>query len=66
MPASGLEKTNEVYTFAIVSEQKCCEFLNRQYGTDYISVMLINFYGSNGNYHPEHSYVLPVLIRCFL
>lgn len=51
MPASGLEKTNEVYTFAIISEQKCCEFLNRQYGTDYISVMLINFYGSNGNYH---------------
>ena len=44
---------------------KYCEFLNRQYGTDYISVMPTNLYGPNDNYHPEHSHVLPALIRRF-
>ena len=38
---------------------------NRQYGTDYISVMPTNLYGPNDNYHPEHSHVLPALIRRF-
>lgn len=42
-----------------------CEFLNRQYGTDYISVMPTNLYGPNDNYHPTHSHVLPALIRRF-
>lgn len=41
------------------------EYLNRQYGTDYIFVMPINLYGPNDNYHPEHSHVLPALIRRF-
>ena len=50
---------------AKISGLKYCEFLNRQYGTDYISVMPTNLYGPNDNYHPTHSHVLPALIRRF-
>ena len=50
---------------AWISGLKYCEFLNRQYGTDYISVMPTNLYGPNDNYHPTHSHVLPALIRRF-
>ncbi len=60
-----LEKTNEGYALAKISGLKYCEFLNKQYGTDYISVMPTNLYGPNDNYHPEHSHVLPALIRRF-
>ena len=60
-----LEKTNEAYALATISGLKYCEFLNRQYGTDYISVMPTNLYGPNDNYHPTHSHVLPALIRRF-
>ena len=60
-----LEKTNEAYALAKISGLKYCEFLNRQYGTDFISVMPTNIYGPNDNYHPEHSHVLPALIRRF-
>ena len=60
-----LEKTNEAYALAKISGLKYCEFLNRQYCTDYISVMPTNLYGPNDNYHPEHSHVLPALIRRF-
>ena len=60
-----LEKTNEAYALAKISGLKYCEFLNRQYGTDYISVMPTNLYGPNDNYHPEHSHVLPALILRF-
>ena len=60
-----LEKTNEAYALAKISGLKYCEFLNRQYGTDYISVMPTNLYGPNDNYHPLHSHVLPALIRRF-
>lgn len=60
-----LEKTNEAYALAKISGLKYCEFLNRQYGTDFISVMPTNLYGKNDNYHPEHSHVLPALIRRF-
>ena len=49
---SELEKTNEAYALAKISGLKYCEFLNRQYGTDYISVMPTNLYGPNDNYHP--------------
>lgn len=61
----ALEKTNEAYALAKISGLKYCEFLNRQYGTNYISVMPTNLYGPNDNYHPEHSHVLPALIRRF-
>ena len=60
-----LEKTNEAYALAKISGLKYCEFLNKQYGTDYISVMPTNLYGPNDNYHPTHSHVLPALIRRF-
>ncbi len=62
---SPLEKTNEAYALAKISGLKYCEYLNRQYGTDYISVMPTNLYGPNDNYHPTHSHVLPALIRRF-
>lgn len=62
---SELEKTNEAYALAKISGLKYCEYLNRQYGTNYISVMPTNLYGPNDNYHPEHSHVLPALIRRF-
>ena len=62
---SSLESTNEAYALAKISGLKYCEYLNRQYGTDYISVMPTNLYGPNDNYHPEHSHVLPALIRRF-
>ena len=61
----ALEKTNEAYALAKISGLKYCEFLNRQYGTDYISVMPTNLYGPNDNYHPQHSHVLPAMIRRF-
>lgn len=60
---SELEKTNEAYALAKISGLKYCEFLNCQYGTDYISVMPTNLYGQNDNYHPTHSHVVPALIR---
>lgn len=62
---SSLEPTNEAYALAKISGLKYCEYLNRQYGTDYISVMPTNLYGPNDNYHPTHSHVLPALIRRF-
>ena len=62
---SELEKTNEAYALAKISGLKYCEYLNKQYDTDYISVMPTNLYGPNDNYHPEHSHVLPALIRRF-
>lgn len=62
---SSLEETNEGYALAKISGLKYCEYLNRQYKTDFISVMPTNLYGPNDNYHPEHSHVLPALIRRF-
>lgn len=62
---SELEQTNDAYALAKISGLKYCEYLNQQYGTDYISCMPTNLYGPNDNYHPEHSHVLPALIRRF-
>ena len=62
---SSLEPTNEAYALAKISGLKYCEYLNRQYGTDFISVMPTNLYGPNDNYPPTHSHVLPALIRRF-
>lgn len=62
---SALEETNEAYALAKISGLKYCEYLNRQYSTDYISLMPTNLYGPNDNYHPTHSHVLPALIRKF-
>lgn len=60
-----LEKPDEAYALAKICGLKYCEYLNRQYGTDYISVMPTNLYGPNDNYHPVHSHVLPAMIRRF-
>lgn len=62
---SSLEPTNEAYALAKISGLKYCEYLNRQYGTDFISVMPTNLYGPGDNYHPENSHVLPAFIRRF-
>ncbi len=62
---SSLEKTNEAYALAKISGLKYCEYLRRQYGADFISVMPTNLYGPNDNYHPRNSHVVPALIRRF-
>jgi len=62
---SSLEETNEAYALAKISGLKYCSYLNRQYGTAFISVMPTNLYGPNDNYHPSHSHVLPAFIRRF-
>ncbi|MBD5282753.1 MAG: GDP-L-fucose synthase [Bacteroides sp.] len=62
---SSLEQTNEAYALAKISGLKYCEYLRRQYGADFISVMPTNLYGPGDNYHPENSHVLPALIRRF-
>lgn len=61
----GLEPTNEPYAVAKIAAIKLCESYNRQYGTDYRSVMPTNLYGPGDNFHPENSHVLPALIRRF-
>lgn len=60
-----LEPTNEPYAVAKIAGIKMCEAYNRQYGTDYRSVMPTNLYGPGDNYHPENSHVVPALIRRF-
>lgn len=63
--SSVLEKTNEMYALAKISGLKLCASYNREYGTDYISVMPCNLYGLNDNYDNENAHVLPMLIRRF-
>ena len=60
-----LEPTNEPYAIAKIAGIKLCESYNRQYGTDYRSVMPSNLYGINDNFHPENSHVIPGLINRF-
>lgn len=61
----SLEATNEAYAIAKIAGVKICEFYNRQYGTDFMSVMPTNLYGPNDNFDLETSHVLPALIRKF-
>lgn len=61
----ALEPTNEPYAIAKIAGIKLCESYNRQYGTDYRSVMPTNLYGINDNFHPENSHVVPALLRRF-
>ncbi|MBY5212798.1 GDP-L-fucose synthase family protein [Klebsiella pneumoniae] len=60
-----LEPTNEPYAIAKIAGIKLCESYNRQYGRDYRSVMPTNLYGTNDNFHPNNSHVIPALIRRF-
>jgi GDP-L-fucose synthase len=59
------EPTNEPYAIAKIAGIKLCQSYNRQYGTNFISVMPTNLYGPNDNYDPINSHVLPALIRRF-
>ena len=60
-----LEPTNEPYAIAKIAGIKLCESYNRQYGTDFRSVMPTNLYGPNDSFHPENSHVIPSLMRRF-
>jgi len=60
-----LEPTNEPYALAKIAGIKLCESYNRQYGTDFRSVMPTNLYGANDNFHPENSHVIPALMQRF-
>ena len=60
-----LEPTNEPYALAKIAGIKLCESYNRQYGTDYRSVMPTNLYGEGDNFHPENSHVIPAVMRRF-
>ena len=62
---SILESTNEPYAVAKIAGIKLCESYNRQFSTDYRSIMPTNLYGPNDNYHPKNSHVVPSLIRKF-
>jgi GDP-L-fucose synthase len=62
---SPLEETNEAYAIAKIAGIKLCNAFNRQYGTNFISVMPANLYGLNDNYHPENAHALPMLLRRF-
>ena len=62
----NLEPTNEPYAIAKIAGIKMCESFNRQYGTDFRSVMPTNLYGPNDNFNPENSHVLPALINKFV
>ena len=61
----ALEPTNEPYAISKIAGIKLCESYNRQYNTDYRSVMPTNLYGPGDNYHSENSHVIPALIRRF-
>ena len=60
-----LEPTNEPYAIAKIAGIKLCESYNRQYKTDFRSVMPTNLYGINDNFHPKKSHVIPALMRRF-
>ena len=60
-----LEQTNEPYAVAKIAGIKMCESYNRQFGTDYRSIMPTNLYGPGDNFHLEQSHVLPALLRRF-
>ena len=62
---SELEKTNEGYALAKISGLKLCEFLRRERGLLYHSLMPTNLYGPGDNYDIQHGHVLPTLIRKF-
>ena len=62
---SALEPTNEAYALAKISGIRYCAYLNRQYATNFISVMPTNIYGYNDNYHSKNSHVIPALLRRF-
>ena len=63
--SSPLEPTNEPYAIAKIAGIKMCQAYNRQYGTNFISVMPTNLYGPNDNFELQNSHVLAALVRKF-
>ena len=63
--SSELEPTNESYAIAKITGIKLCAAMNKQYGTNFVSVMPSNLYGINDNYHAANAHVIPMLIRRF-
>lgn len=61
-----LEPTNEAYALAKIAGLKLCEYYNKQYGTNFISLMPSNMYGPNDNFNPDNSHVMASLIRKFI
>lgn len=61
-----LEATNQPYAIAKIAGIEMCDSYRAQYGSNFISAMPTNLYGTNDNYHPENSHVLPALIRRIL
>jgi GDP-L-fucose synthase len=62
---ASLEPTNEAYAIAKIAGLKLTEYYNREHGRAFISAMPSNLYGPGDNYHPDHSHVIPGLIRRF-
>ena len=60
---SPLEPTNDAYAIAKIAGVMLCNAYNREYGTQYVSLMPTNLYGPNDNYDPNSSHVLPALLR---
>jgi GDP-L-fucose synthase len=58
-----LEQTNQPYAIAKIAGIEMCDSYRAQFGCNFISAMPTNLYGTNDNYHPENSHVLPALIR---
>jgi GDP-L-fucose synthase len=58
-----LEQTNQPYAIAKIAGIEMCDSYRAQYSCNFISAMPTNLYGTNDNYHPENSHVLPALIR---
>jgi GDP-L-fucose synthase len=61
-----LEESNQWYAIAKIAGIKMCQAYNKQYGSNFISVMPTNLFGVNDNFHPENSHVIPALIRRFV
>jgi len=64
--SGNLEATNQPYAIAKIAGIEMCDSYRAQYGCNFISAMPTNLYGTNDNYHPENSHVLPALIRRFI
>ena len=60
-----LEPTNNAYALAKIAGIQLCKAYRKQYGANFIAVMPTNLYGPQDNFHPEHSHVLPALLRRF-
>ena len=60
-----LEPTNDAYALAKIAGIQLCKAYRKQHGANFIAVMPTNLYGPQDNFHPEHSHVLPALLRRF-